>query len=250
MESKQLPETVLRSPLTDAQKFQILLKYSQGIPTGDIAKSVSRDTKEITHFVVSTLDDMTAIRETKLLMGKPCSAELKVRMGKAPSKFITTAFLDRVEDQAEVYAYFFAQTGDNKFALIQSGLDIGIAQNLNKNTKDYVMRIRGQYLRDLPPIKKFIQQEQDRRIKEYHLEKAQVQMELVNQVEELKELVVIDPRQRTNLLKAVEMLGRTIGAFTDRMEVEETDAKSGLSIILAKAKKEVSAGTYTIEDSK
>jgi hypothetical protein len=48
------------------------------------------------------------------------------------------------------------------------------------------------------------------------------------------------------------MLGRTIGAFTDRVEVEETDARSGLSIILEKAKREakgITSGSYTIEDS-
>lgn len=247
METKQI---IRREPLTDAQRFQILNQYSQGIPISHIAESVSRDRDEISKFISSTLNDMTAIKETQLLIGNPCSAVLKVRRGKAPSKFITTAFLDLLEDKAEAYAYYFAQTGDNKFSLIQSGLDVGIAQNLNRNTKDYVMRIRGQYIRDMPPVKKYIQEEQDRRIREYHLEKAQIQMELVNQVEELKELVVTDPRQRTNLLKSIEMLGRTIGAFTDRMEVEETDAKSGLSIILAKAKKEaMGAGTYSIEDT-
>jgi hypothetical protein len=243
---------IRREPLTDSQKFQILDQYALGIPVATIAASVSRDTSEISKLVNHQLYNMTAIKETRLLIGNPCSSELRLRMGKAPTKFITTAFLDLLEDKAEAYAYYYAQTGDNKFSLIQSGLDIGIAQNLNKNTKDYVMRIRGQFIRDMPPIKKFIQEEQDRRVKEYRVEKAQIQMELVNQVEELKELVVQDPKQRTNLLKSIEMLGRTIGAFTDRVEVEETDARSGLSIILEKAKREakgITSGSYTIEDS-
>jgi hypothetical protein len=64
-------------------------------------------------------------------------------------------------------------------------------------------------------------------------------MELVNQIEELKELSVNDTKHRVNLLKAIEMLGRTIGSFTDRVEVEETDAKSGLEILMAKVKGEI-----------
>jgi len=131
--------------------------------------------------------------------------------------------------------------------LQQSGFDIGIPQNLSKVTKDYLFKIRGQFLRDIPYVKQYIKEDQDRKIAEYRVEKPQIQMDLVGQIEELKEVVVDDPRQRPNLLKAIEMLGRTIGAFTDRVEVEETDAKSGLEIILERAKREA-AGTYTIED--
>ena len=35
------------------------------------------------------------------------------------------------------------------------------------------------------------------------------------------------------------MLGRSIGAFTDRVETIETDTRSGLEILMAKAKGEV-----------
>ena len=35
------------------------------------------------------------------------------------------------------------------------------------------------------------------------------------------------------------MLGRSIGAFTDRIETQETDAKSGLEILMERAKSEV-----------
>jgi hypothetical protein len=79
-------------------------------------------------------------------------------------------------------------------------------------------------------------------------------MELVGQIEQLKEVVSYEPRQRTNLLKAIELLGRTIGAFVDRLEVEEVDAKSGLQILMERAKKEASngkeitKGSYTVED--
>ena len=53
-----------------------------------------------------------------------------------------------------------------------------------------------------------------------------------------------EPRQRGNLLKSLEMLGRTIGSFTDRVEVEETDAKSGLDILMEKIKDEEGVATY------
>lgn len=228
-----------QDPLTDAQKYQILLKYSEGVPVSEIAASVSRDTKEISKLIQGHLKNMVAIRETNDLIVGTHTAALKMQMGKTPNKFITSSFISSLENNAEMYAYFYSQTGDNKFALEQSGLDVGIPKNMKKSTKEYVYRIRGQFIRDLAPVKEIIRIEQDRRIAEYHIAKPQVQMELVNQIEELKELSVDDVRQRVNLLKAIEMLGRTIGAFTDRVEVEETDARSGLEILMAKAKGEI-----------
>lgn len=239
------PVVIKRKPLDDAQKYQILLKYSQGIPVAEIAESVSRDRKEISNYIQGMLQDMSSIKETNELLQVRCSADLKRVQGSTPTRFLTSDFLSKVDEKAEIYAYYYAHTGDNKFSLEQSGLDQGIAPRVSKQSKDYILRIRGQYLRDIPSIKQYIKEIQDQRIAEYHIEKPQIQMELVNQVEELKEVVQYEPKQRANLLKAIEMLGRTIGAFTDRVEVEEADAKSGLQIILEKAKKE--AG-YTIED--
>lgn len=242
---------IRREPLTDSEKYKAISLYSQGVPLSKIAESLSRDsTDDISALIHTTLREMTVIRETNDLSNSYCTATLKRRQGATPAKFITEAFLNILDEKAEVYAYYFAQTGDNKFSLRQSGLDIGIPKSIKKETKDYILRIRGQYLRDLPPVKQYIQEEQTKRIEEYHLEKAQIQMELVNQIEELKEAVVNNPQQRTNLLKSIELLGKTIGAFTDKLEVEETNAKSGLQLILEKAKREVSAGSYTIENAK
>lgn len=243
METTQTQPTVLvrkaKEPLTDSDRFTILQKYSEGVPVTTIASHFGRDKEEISRFIQLTLSNMTAVRETNMLANTRCTKDIMRMQGKAPAKFITTAFLSLVEDNAEVYAYYYAQTGDNRFALIQSGLDVGVAQNMKKITKDYIYRIRGQFLRDIPLVRDIIQREQDRRIQEYNVEKPQVQMELVNQIEELKELAADDPKHRTNLLKSIEMLGRTIGAFTDRVEVEETDAKSGLEILMAKVKGEI-----------
>ena len=250
-EAKSLPVVIRREPLTDAQKFQAISLYAQGMPLKEITEAVARDSEEaIKNVIQDTLRSMTAVRETNELIKSTCSSSLKRFQGKTPAKFITDSFLKALDEKAEIYAYYFAQTGDNKFSLIQSGLDIGIAPTLKVQLKDYIYRIRGQYLRDLPPVKKFILEEQNRRISEYHLEKAQIQMELVNQIEELKEATVYDARQRTNLLKSIELLGRTIGAFTDRVEVEEADTKSGLDILLKKARSEISVGSYSIEDAK
>lgn len=233
-------KVIKRTPLDDAQKYQILKQYAEGVPVEQIARSVSRDTNDITKFIQYQLRGMNTIRETNdLIVTKNNPKLLKNQQGPTPTKFITPSFLSAIETQGSVYAYYFAQTQDNKFALEQSGLHTGLPAKLKQSTKDYVYRIRGQFLRDIPEIKQYLKDDMDRKIKEYNIEKPQVQMELMNQIDQLKELAVNDTRQRSNLLKAIEMLGRSIGAFTDRVEVEETDARSGLEILMQKAKDEV-----------
>ena len=228
-----------RDPLTDAERYTILKQYGDGVPLTEIASGVSRDKSEVSSLIQSHLKAMNTVRETNDMIVGTHTLALNLQMGKTPTKFLTSSFIALLETNAEQYAYFYSQTGDNKFSLQQSGLDVGIAKNLKATTKEYVYRIRGQFIRDLAPVKKIIQLEQDRRISEYRIEKPQIQMELVNQIEELKELSVNDTKHRVNLLKAIEMLGRTIGSFTDRVEVEETDAKSGLEILMAKVKGEI-----------
>ena len=249
--TKDKPRTIIRKkviPLTDAEKYKVLKDYSLGIPIAEIAKELGRDKKALSKFIQGTLKDMNTIRETNVLVNTSCSAEIKRAIGKNPTKFLTPSFLSLAERNAEAYAYYFAQTGDNKFAIIQSGLDIGISKNVAKVTKDYVYRIRGQFLRDIPIVSKLIRDDQDRRIQEYHIEKPLVQMELMHQIEELKEIVVNEPRQRNNLLKAIELLGRSLGAFTDNIKYEETDAKTGLEILMERAKGE--AKEVTVYESK
>lgn len=233
--------------LTDAQKFQILQQYSEGVPVTQIALGVSRDLRGVRKFIQATLKGMNAIHETNKLAVGTHSAALTAFQGQTPGKFITKTFLSELDEKAEVYAYYFAQTNDNKFAIVQSGMDCGMARNMRKQTKEYVYRIRGQFLRDIPLVKDIIRAEQAKRVKEYIVEKPQVQMEIVHQIDELKEVVANDPRQRANLLKAIEMLGKTIGAFIDRVETTETDARSGLEILMEKAKKEAT-GTYEVTD--
>jgi len=162
---------------------------------------------------------LSLVQETnKLIAGTKGRSFLPLNVPK--SKFINEPFLERIEEGAAIYAYYFANSGDNKFALESAGLHLGVPANATKMTKEYVWRVRGQYLREIPEVKRIIQEEHDKKIAEFHIDKPHVQLEL------------------SNLLKAIEMLGRTIGAFTDRVEVEEVDAKSGLQLLMEKARSE------------
>jgi len=240
-ETKEKATVVVRKTtqsLTEEEKYKILEMYMSGCDIDEICKDVARDKGNVTKFINHTITSLNTVKETRELV--TTTNIPKPTTSASSSQFITPQFLSLIESNGEMYAYYFAQTGDNHFALHQSGLDVGIYKGMSKKTKDYISRVRGQFLRDIPHLRKIIQREQDRRINEYNLEKPQVQMELVNQIEELKELSITDPKYRPQLLKAIELLGKTIGAFQENIHVEETDAKTGLDILMAKVKGEVS----------
>ena len=244
-----MSKVIKREGLTDAQKYKILSDYSNGVSVRDISKEMGRDRKYISNFIQQTLKGMNTVRETNDLIVGTSATKMTMQKGINPTKFLTSDFLSLIETNGEAYAYYFGKTNDNTFALVQSGLNKGIAPNLKKQTKDYVYRIRGQFLRDIPEIKAIIKEERDKRVKECNVEKAHVQIDLLTQIEELKELCVDDSKQRVNLLKAIEMLGRTIGAFTDRVETVETDARSGLEILMERVKQE-NSGDVPIYEQK
>ena len=232
-ESVKVPEKTL----SDSEKFKIIAKYSEGIPAAKLSEEYGVSKDSIKSLVSNMSSSLAAVEETnRLIAGTKGRSFLPLNVPK--SKFLNQPFLDRIEDGAAIFAYFLAATGDAKFALESAGLHLGVPANATKQSKEYVWKTRAQYLLEIPEVKRIMQEEYDKKIKDFRLDKPDIQIELLQQIQELKNIVPYDPRQRTNLLRAVELLGKTIGAFTDRVEVEEVDAKSGLQLLMERARAE------------
>jgi hypothetical protein len=234
---KREPEVIPEKTLSDSEKFKIIAKYSEGIPAGKLSEEYGVSKENIRTLVSNMSSSLAAVEETnRLIAGTKGRSFLPLNVPK--SKFLNQPFLDRIEDGAAIFAYFLAATGDAKFALESAGLHLGVPANATKQSKEYVWKTRAQYLLEIPEVKRIMQEEYDKKIKDFRLDKPDIQIELLQQIQELKNIVPYDPRQRGNLLKSIELLGRTIGAFTDRVEVEEVDAKSGLQLLMERARAE------------
>lgn len=138
-------------------------------------------------------------------------------------------------DHELMYCYIFTNTGSNEMALKESGLDICL-------TEATPIRVRylGMFLREKPNIKQFIQVLQKEKIAALDASKERVQSELILQIEQLKELTAlgggITGTDRSNLLRAIELLGKSIGAFTDKLEIQEVKAANALDRLIEMAK--------------
>jgi hypothetical protein len=232
------------STLTDAQKYKVLNRYKLGETIGDIAKSLKVDLDTTKDFIAKEITGLTTVREINKLTEEARGLPMTPIN---PSTLMNTKFLEDVDDKKEVYAYYYAMTGSNEHALKESKLDLYLPRSITVKTKRYTLGVRGKFIRDLPGIQSYINDIRDMRVKDLRLDKPFIQSELVEQLEQLKELAGDDPKYRGHLLKTIELLGRTMAAFSDTLVLEEANPKTGLEILMARAKSEISEDVTTYE---
>ncbi len=226
--------------IDDAQRYDILRKYRLGTQVKQIAGEYNIEEAQLKTFISSELKGLNTIKETNELIN---STQGLLTNTIDPTKMLNKGFLDNVDDKKDAYAYYYAMTGSNEEALRQSGLNKWIPRGTPESSKRYIFSVRGKYLRDLAPVASYISQVRADRIKELKVTKPDIQHMTLEQIEELRELVADDNRLRKPLLDAIKMLGQTIGAFTENIKVEEVSAKSGLELLMEKAKQEAEEST-------
>jgi hypothetical protein len=138
-------------------------------------------------------------------------------------------------DHELMYCYIFSNTGSNDMALKESQLDECL-----KEKSPIRKRYLGMFLREKPNLKLFIQALQKEKLANLDTSKERVQGELITQIEQLKELTAmgggLTGTDRSNLLRAIEMLGKSIGAFVDKVELKEVKAADALDKLIEMAK--------------
>ena len=97
-------------------------------------------------------------------------------------------------------------------------------------------------------VSKYITELREKKIENVIVSKGLVQSELVDQVTQLKEITSNDGttiQQRSQLLKAIELLGKSVGAFSENIKVETVDPGQALDKLIDMAKIE---SVYSIEE--
>ena len=149
----------------------------------------------------------------------------------------------------QTYAWVYTFTGDNLKAIKQSGMASGLLKHGKEKEADGTPRlepvsfqnaakIRGFYLRSKPNVKDYIISLRERKLEDLKVDKGYIQSVLVDQIEELKE-EGDGKLSRAQLLRSVELLGRTCNAFTETIRIEEVRPDQALDTLLDMAKKEV-----------
>lgn len=229
-----MSSVVIRKKATDIPediKMKMLTDYSQGLSMKDISDKYDHPRKSTENFLSTMINSLASIKETRTLAKPLLASQLKVSISTMNKQWLAKVYQD-----AEIYAYHYATTNNNIFALEESKLDGDLPGQTSDRAKKFILSARGRYLRSLPEVHTLIQQYRDQRVKDADVGRPLIQSELLMQIEELKELSDENPKYRTHLLRAIELLAKTESVFTENLNITDTSTKTGMEILMDKVK--------------
>ena len=147
-------------------------------------------------------------------------------------------------EQEQTYAILYSNTGNNEYALTESGLAVGLTlkKGLLEGNAVNNFRLRGYFLRSKSNVNRYILELRERKITDLNLNKNYIQMHLVQIIEQLQEDG--EHKDKLKILKALELLGKTIpGTFSETINITEVRPDEALDKLLEMTKVELAKST-------
>ena len=227
------------------RKWAIIESYlDQNLSVIDIAEKYQMRKNKVEEVISHTYKRFQNVRETNTLLatqGRP-EAFNKLYKEHIDPERINKEFLEKLSEDGSyalsipemIFCEFFVNNGDELKALKEAGLDCGLAQIDKKSFKD-ALKLRSFFLRRKKNVATYIKELQIKNVEVLKGGKEHIQAELMALLEKMRNNG--DPKAVPSMLKIVEMLGKTIGAFEEKHIVETVNGDDALNNILAKAKK-------------
>lgn len=230
------------------ERWNLLMDYlSLKMTNEEIADKYQIKKRRVEDFVAKVYKRFQVARETNLLLSNRSNASLFQVMR---DRYVNSDHINRnfcnllspedslaLSDPEILYCEILMEYGDEVRAIEESGLDTGLGNKKKEAGPTYreACILRSFYLKKKPNVANYLNQEKKKKLKKIEGGKEYLQEHLITLIEELRNSG--DRKNLTSLLKATEQLGRTIGAFDDKMTVNTFDGDAVLDTILEKAKK-------------
>ncbi len=234
--------------ITAKSKYDIIDDYIySNLSNSEIAAKYGTSDKNVGLIIARHYKSLANVRETKMLIQTQVGND-KFSMSKSEvldTDKINESFLELLSepdsivltDNEIVFCELYNETGDEVVALEESKLNAGLNRTRDeRNREEYLhaLQLRCFYLRRKPNVAAFLLQIKQDRLKAIKDGKEYIQNELLAVIERLKSHG--SHQALATYLKAIESLGRTYGAFEDKMKVETLTGDSALDRILQKTK--------------
>lgn len=235
------------SELSNEEKYQCLHMYMEGKSYREIGKALDMSSSTLSSALSTFVRSLTLVQETNKLENSRVSPIIDRTVKSC--KEISEEFKDDAEELGLIFAWYYGKTNDIRFSLKAAGLDKGIPGNTAVNTRNYILRVRGQYLLSSPVIQKEVATVREQEIVDNKVDRKYVMSEILGQLEEEKLLREDNPQSRTNSIKLIKMLGDSVGAFTTNINVQEVNPEDSLQMLIELAEQDIiNEGSYLIED--
>lgn len=227
------------------KKWQVIEDYlACKLSNNDIAEKYQLHPKTVDEIIGSLYKKLQNIRETKALIAtqKRPDVFLQIKKDYIDSDRINQEFLDLLSepdslvltDNELIFSELFVNNGDEISSLEESGLSVGL-KKADRTSYLNSCKLRAFYLRRKSNIATTIRDIQRSKISLMENGKEHLQGELLAVVEKLRNNG--DPRSVPSILKAIELLGRSVGAFEEKITIETVNGDDVLDSILSKAKR-------------
>lgn len=229
--------------LKPQEKWGILEDYmSLKMSTSEIAKKYKVTSKSISHFIRRFNSKFYNARSIKTLMVQTSEAlayRKQELLEKTNPETLNKEFLELVSREDEpltqeeiLFAELLLEYGDDITAIRRANLDVGLIKN-NRALYKEAMQMRAFYLKKKLNVRDYITQARKRNLELIEEGKEYVQQTLLEVVEQLKNSG--DIKTTNSKLKAIELIGRTLGVFDDKLSVNHSNGDDALDRILEMA---------------
>lgn len=236
-----------KNTIPEEKKWKILEEYLNcKLSIQDIADKYEVSYKSVESFISTLYKKFQNVRETKVLLNTQSNLKYfqQIQKNHLDPNRINEEFLQSLSepdslvltDQELMYCELFSSDGDEVKAIESSGLHIGLTKNKDKSYYDSI-KLRSFYLRRKLNVAEYLKSLQKQRVQVLSSGKEHLQSELLSLIEKLRNNG--DPKLVPSILKALELVGRSIGAFEDRQVVEHVKGDDALDKILNQAKEAV-----------
>ena len=242
------PKVRVRKAESSLDHMAIVKDYAEGvISVKEIAQKHSTAENNVGLIANRFWKSLTNMRESRILTGTQGHFESASALKDLQSTdLINQEFLSLLSDSdttlisepESIYAWAYVHTGDPIESLEAAGLNKGLYKE-NKRDQRFsytqALRYRAMYLNSKPNVISYIKELRERRLIDADVGRARIQSELIEQLESMKASPNIS-KHRASILRTIELLGKTVGAFVDRVEVTKVDPSNALDQLIEMAK--------------
>lgn len=237
----------------EVRRALILLGYSRGLTTEELEEKYNLHRSDIRAFINLSISNLMNYKERNILRVRGSQEQVVLQRSLQKLKdmeLITETFLSllsspsspTLSDEEALFAQLYIRTGNSEEAIKGSGLDDGLI-NTGAGYRRAIL-VRSSYLREKPNVKEYIDTLRSTLFSPHDIEKGKIQELLIEEIYKMKEEG--NPRDKTNLRQTIELLGKTIGAFTEKVEIHEVDPSKSLDALIQMA---TEATVREIEDN-
>lgn len=221
--------------------YEILDKYLKGTSTSDLSIQYHYTEDKLIRMLEEHYRDIVNAKEAHSLCITDKNGYNPIHEKLKAVDTITEDFLSllsppdspTLSEEEALFSWILVHKGDAIEAVEEANLGVGLFKDRGVTYKRGILT-RSLYLQNKNNISQYIKLLREEKYQTEDITKQYIQQELLEQIAQMK--LKGDRKDAVNLRQSIELLGKTIGAFTEKIEVHEVDPSRSLDLLIEMAK--------------